>query len=196
MNTKFLDATYIEKVPLTFFSDETGEPFRNCFNCERTLSDKGIFYCIEKAIKRYPAFDSQDTIFEHALCVDCQVRLHQFLSKESRQLISNFIASNVDFAARKKDLMQSQKPDLEQWLSTCIVTGNHVSSESEYQIYCLCHGDSIVFDLMPFMVSGSAINQMQKLLSQQTRDQLDHYMGNFFSLPPELKPLDKPIMFF
>lgn len=186
----------IKKIPNRFYSDGTGEPFSNCINCDRYLLNGGIPYVIEKAIKKYHQFNTEDTIFEHAMCIDCQIKLRETLSEESKKNIDNFIASRVDFEKRRTKLIDTHGPELDEWLKKCIVTGNPVAEESEYQVYCQCDGENLYYAYMPFMLSGRAMEEIQELLSAQTRDEIDRFMGEFFGLPPELRPADHPLVLF
>jgi hypothetical protein len=186
----------ISDIPEIFYSDRTGKPFSHCINCDCFLLDGGIPYVIEKAVKKYTKFNTEDTIFEHAMCINCQRELRKTLSLQSRKRIDDYMTQKVDFEERRKSLQANHGPDPEPWLSKCIVDGSDISEQSEYQVYCQCEGLQTLYAYMPFMISGSAMEEIQNLLSAETRDEIDRFMGEFFGLPPELKPLDQPLLLF
>ena len=67
----------------------------------------------------------------------------------------------------------------------CLITGKPIDELSEYQIYAYCEGGEIVQNVFPYMVSSDAIEQIQELLSPQTRGELDDFIDANFGFPPE-----------
>ncbi len=182
------------EIPDRFFSDATDKLFSHCIQCERDLLASDAEYVIEKAIRHYKSFNTDDTIFEHAMCIDCQVKMRESLSEISKKRIDAFLESRVNLFRRRMQLMDAHGPNTDEWLSQCIVNGVPVDDEEEYQIYCHCKGDKMLFSLMPFMISGTALDEIQELLSPETRDEIDRFMGELFGLPPELQPLLRPVL--
>ena len=72
-----------QPIPSFFHAYDTGAPFRSCQVCERDLMTYTKPYVIEKAIRRYPKFDTEDVIFEYAICMDCAEEQRKQMSKES-----------------------------------------------------------------------------------------------------------------
>jgi hypothetical protein len=186
----------MNQIPRIFHSEATGELFNSCINCDRYLLDGGVPYVIEKAIKRYPDFNTQDTIFEHAMCLRCQMELRKELSRESLARIDKYFITNADPFQRYEKLSREHDRNLDAWLEHCIIKGTTIDEESEYQIYCQCDGKEIVYSLMPFMIGGKALDEIMNLLSSKTLGEIDRLMGELFDLPPELKPVDKPVFVF
>jgi hypothetical protein len=80
----------------------------------------------------------------------------------------------------------------------CVITGIPVAELDEYMIYGHFRGDKMVKSSMPYLLSGSVMDDVSDLLSNQTIDQLDDFMGKYFSGPPELEELwksRKPVFF-
>lgn len=179
------------EIPKPFHSENTGEPFRKCLVCGIDLIENKVEYLIEKAIRRYPSHDVEDVIFEHAICFKCQEDVSVNLSKESTQKINEYFRKNVDFRKRGMDMF-SEEPDAEKWMKNCIVKDKPYKDFSEYQIYAHCEGDEMLFSVFPFMISGEAMEDIQELLSKATKDELDDFMDNYHSVPPEFDSLLKP----
>lgn len=168
----------IPKVFKTFVSEEY---FRNCIVCNKNLLHDGTQYLIEKAIK------NGYVEFEYSVCLDCAAKMRKQLSSESLQRIEKHFNRQVDLDVRRKRLLNDNGTDIDSWLSQCLFTGSPIDTLDEYQIYAHCDGYDLLFTYMPYMISGEALEDMQKLLSKKTKDELDGFVDDFFSLPPEWK---------
>ena len=179
-------------IPEVFFSSETGAPFDTCVDCGRSLLDGDTQYLIEKAVRRFRPYDSQDVVFEYALCLDCYQLVHQSLSQVSRERMDAFFAEHVDVEERAQTLLavRDEEPDIHPWLDRCVVTGTPVRELDEYQLVCHCSGREAVLTHVPCLVSGEAVDEMVALLSNETLDELGRFRDRITDLPPELAPLD------
>ena len=74
----------------------------------------------------------------------------------------------------------------------CVITGEPVDKLDEYMIYGHFRGSKMVKSTMPYLLSGSVMDDVSDLLSNETIDQLDDFMGEYFGGPPELEELWKP----
>ena len=73
-----------------FHSLESGKAFEFCNACGLSLSKEADSYVVGKSYHR------GECVFECALCDDCQERLHDETSEESREAISNFMESRIE----------------------------------------------------------------------------------------------------
>ena len=161
------------EIPKVFYSTETGKPFSHCVSCEKHLLASGEQYVIEKAIRNYQKFKTNDTIFEYAMCVGCYEKIHKSFSVSSKQAVENYFLQNVDFARRRAQLLEQGNRRLDEWLSDCIVKGTPVQDLDEYQILCQCQGDKMLFTYLPFMIGGDATEEIVQLLSNETLGEID-----------------------
>ena len=168
-------------VPKEFWSFAEERPFDACSVCHKGLLEDGSLYLIEKAFKK------REVIFEYAICIECHLKLREDLSRSSLRLIDHYFDEHVDLTKRRRDLLQNYQEDVQPWLSHCVITGQAAEDCDEYQIMTLCDGSDLLFTYIPCLISGTAIEAIQGLLSKQTRDRLDGFVDEFLGLPPEAK---------
>lgn len=185
-------------IPAIFFSDETKQPIMNCLVCGKEVMSSGEPYMIEKVIKNYRGSEVRSTLFEFAICYKCAEATRKSLSKESLQRITHYMLANVNFEKRKSSFYEQESFDTADWISNCIIKGKSRASVGEYHLFAQCSGNQIVFDMMPYMISFEAEDEMHELLSGKTKGEMDDFTRRFFDLPPELKDIfkDKPVMVF
>lgn len=179
------------RIPKPFYSFATGKPFTTCITCEKNLLVSGTQYLIEKAIIKYPQSTATDVVFEYAMCLECTENMRQTLSRTSVARIDQFFAERTDLVSRRQQLLQKKELNLDDWLKTCIVTNKPVEEITEYQIYAHCDGRDMFYGYAPYMLSGDAMDEIQDLLSPETKEVLDDFIDDHFGLPPELKDLIK-----
>ncbi len=187
-----LQSSFSVPIPPVFYSSESHAPIERCIACERFLPEADVAYFVEKAIRHYPEYKSDQVIFEYAICQDCHQAMSATYSKESTEAIQNYFEQNTDFMGRlslMQELAEGGMFEVQDWLSNCIVKGTPRENLREYQIACQCQGDRMVVGGAPFMISNAAMEEMMLLLSNETVDQLNGYMDRFFGLPPELRKL-------
>jgi hypothetical protein len=197
MNFKFSkDQFFHIEIPDIFYSDANKNMFTHCINCNKYLLEDGVQYLIEKAIKRYPKFDSVDTIFEYAICMDCYEEMRKSFSEISLQRIENYFNKNVDWVERRMNLLHQQEPRLKDWLSNCLVKNTPKAELSEYQIACHCDGKDMLFSFLPYLISSDAMDEIANLLSNKTIDAINGFRDRFFKYPPELQDIlsGRPVM--
>ena len=173
---------YIE-VPVQFHSFMEEGPFSKCTLCEEPLLEDGRQYLIHKAFHR------EEVIFEYAMCLPCRAKMQEELSVESIERINNYM-EQFQIEKREEGLMRDHGPDVAEWLSHCLVTGQPIAEADEYHYYAFCDGPDLVFNGLPLALAGSVDEELNELLSKKTRDRLDGFVDEQFGLPPELK---KPI---
>ncbi|MDP5170969.1 MAG: hypothetical protein NWR72_12045 [Bacteroidia bacterium] len=189
-----LDGHRVE-IPELVKDEETGKPFAHCRICELDLQSPPKPYMVEKVIRRNKELGLNEVLFGYAICLDCAGDMRSQISKESMLAIQQFISQRVDFQARIMEVFEQDFPDVDRHLSTCMITGNSIKEEGEYQIAALCEGDSLVLGLWPYVVSSTAIAELSGLLSNETLGHMDDFYGQNFGLPPEWADLfkEKPV---
>ncbi len=184
----YITDEYVE-IPALFRSDATGEPFDHCLVCNRYLLGDNTQYLVEKAFRSYKGFEARDTIFEYALCMPCREQMSEMLSAESKSRIEAYFEEHVDFVARRTQLLSSGQRDVESWLETCLITCHPASELEEFQVFCECAGEHMLFTYLPYMVGGPAMDEIANLLSDKTIDELNGFSDEFLGLPPELEDI-------
>ena len=176
-------------LPDVFKSSLTGKPFELCKICDSYLLKDDIDYLIEKVFV-YSHDSSKTEVFgEYAICISCYEKRYQTMSADSLKHIENYFKANVDFNKRRTRLLNFKKKDLNNWISTCLITNLPVEEGAEYQLVAHCKGESLVLDSAPFIISASAIEELWELLSAETKDILNNEAECLDETPPELKNL-------
>lgn len=172
-------------IPEEFHCFSTGQPFEHCIECEKYLLDEETDYFIEKAVKNYNGYSATDVIFEYAICAQCAEQVRKEISKESMAKIETFFTEHVDIASRME--LINENPDKpEKWIRHCMVSNQPIETMEEYQIFAHCKGKTLNLVLMPYMISGKTLEQIQHLLSPQTRNELNDFMERNLGPSPEL----------
>ncbi len=172
-----------QDIPTEFHSYATGAPFSHCIECDRSLEN--MEYFIEKAIRTYPGYDATDVIFELAICIQCAEAVRKSMSEDSQLKIAEYMQANAD-ASRQIYVINEYPDSPDKWTANCLITGKSKNAVSEYQIYAHCHGDQLIPDIMPYMISGSVLDELSQLLSNKTLGEMDNFMGRHFG-PPSLE---------
>jgi hypothetical protein len=174
-----------EPIPKIFHSFD-GIPFERCIECDSFLLDGHIDYFIEKAMKSYDGFNASDVIFEYAICTPCAMEFHSRMSEESIGNITEFMQSRTRFAERQ-EVIKQHPDDPVSWMNMCMITGEQRINCTEYQVFAHCRGDKLIVPTMPYMISGTALDQMSELLSNKTLDEMDGFIGKHFGPPGEFE---------
>lgn len=163
-------------IPKDFHSFETDEPFRTCSLCDCDLFAEGTNYMIEKAFK------GKETIFEYAMCYDCYLKTYDSLSKKSRKLINNYFDEHLDFEKRGPTLLQKHGRRSRSWLARCMVKDTERWKCKEHQIYGWFIDKDIIYNGMPYMLSGETIEEIMQLLSPETLGELNGLSDKLFGI--------------
>ena len=142
-------------------------------------------YSVEKAIRRHAEFNLEDTITEAAVCMDCMVDMQQYISEESREVLMQYY-QRFNPIERAERLLSIEGYSLENWIQECVFTGKKLEDCNEFQLTAFFSGKQMMLHFAQLMVSDSAGKELAELLSKETRDHLDRFMGEHFGLPPEL----------
>src|SRR5690606_11094620 len=107
-----------------------------------------------------------------AICMECSIKVRDTLSKESMQRIDEFFTNKLDLMSRWNNFAENENYKFNNWVSNCIITGKSVDALEEYQIYAHCEGQYMLFSLMPYIISSEVIEEVHRLLSAHTKEEL------------------------
>ncbi len=169
-------------IPQILYSENTGEPIKRCVKCERNLM-KDTFYIIEKAFRQDLKTKKLEGIFEYALCDECHEKMGKSFSKESLERIKMYFDLYVDMQKRDKELYEKNETiHFEDWIAECIISKKPISELAEFQIAAWCFNDKVIYGGLPMAISFKAADEIQEVLSQQTKDELDDFY-NYINPP-------------
>lgn len=177
------------RIPKIFFSSETGKPFENCMVCNTFLLKDGVSYAVEKVVRQIPSMKIKEVLFEYAICSNCMMTMYNKLSIESRQRIQDYFLQHARPEKRQLDLENGKGSRAQSWVRRCMIKGTLISKAPEYQLTAQFNGRNLQDDHMPFAISLEAIEEINSLLSVETREEMDDFTGKYFSGPPEVAEL-------
>ena len=175
-------------IPREFYSEKTGNKFTNCSICKTNLFENEIEYTIEKAYKNDKYSGKKELIFEYAICDDCQQTISSELSKKSIENIQMYVLLYLEVYGEIEDFENPEdlKNFLQKKLNRCFVYDIHFSELAEYQrIAYFIEDNMILANASPILFGDKAIFEIQELLSQKTREQLEGFKD--IILPPEFR---------
>ncbi len=180
-------------IPEIFHSVQKDAPFANCLACGADLLTSNRYYVIEKV------FRGTEVIIELAMCLNCRSgQSDEGMSEASAAAVEKFLTERVDFQ-RRLELMSTvnDSDSIDPWLERCVLSDNLGQTFREYQLIALCRGPRLQRDFYPALISGPAIEELSDLLSDETREWLDDFVGNNFGLPSEFcqPPSFTPVLF-
>jgi len=174
-------------IPGIFYNSDTKVPMTNCIDCDYNLWQGDRYYMIEKVFKKYQELDSIEVLFEYAICSQCYDKMKDGLSAESMTTLSNYMMNNTDIEGMQRRI-EEHPTDPEKWLSHCMIKGTEINDLNEYQIGACFKGNEMATNFMPpFLIGGEAMEEITNLLSKETKDEMDGFIGDHFGIPPELR---------
>lgn len=171
-----MDSLY-DTIPATFHSFEQEGPFRHCQICRQDLVQERLLYAIEKVYR------GEEVILEHAICVGCMQAMQERYSEDSLAAIEQY-QSQIDLETIREHYLAGNELDAS--LGRCAVKGHSRADLEHYHLYAFCEGDNLFLVQPPFMISGEAVEEMQELLSPETRDEMDRYTRDHLNTFPDL----------
>ena len=108
------------------------------------------------------------------------------MSSESVSNIKSYMQEN--FSQKDWELKTNSGLNL---FEKCAVTGKNVEELSEYNIIGQFFSNKMVLGHFPILLSPTIGEEIQELLSQETKDEFDDFMNTINDVPPELKELFK-----
>lgn len=191
-----MDYNKLPGIPKDFFNSETGKPFSNCLVCACNLMEESQPYAVERAIRHYPEMELKSVVFEYALCAKCIAQMENELSAETKMSIMQYFSQNLNLSSRPQwkpaDDEEEEVPfNISEWIENCSIKGVPRSELYEYTLCARCIGGKIIPEVVPYMISGLAQDDLVDLFSNKSLGFLDDFTDRHFSGPPELKELFK-----
>jgi len=189
-----MDFEQLPEIPKDFYNSETGQPFTHCLVCETDLMQETQPYSVERAIRHYPEMELTNVVFEYALCAKCTSDMENEISSETKMAIMTYFSEQFDYSSRpiwNTEDDEENEFDCSQWIDTCAVKGLPKTELFEYSLYARCIGDRIIPEVVPYMISGPAQDDLIELFSNKSLGFLDGFTDKHFTGPPELKELFK-----
>ncbi|HPR57053.1 MAG TPA: hypothetical protein PK915_01635 [Bacteroidales bacterium] len=180
------------KIPRLFYDSLTNLPFTKCQVCEKDLVATNSEYMIEKVYHRNPVSGKMEIMFEYAICFQCALMFVNSYSAKSKENLQRYFTDHMQHhltSAPHKII--STEEDIYDQLSTCAITGKHVTELDEYQIVGRFKGDLMQTDEIPFMIGSGSMDEVSGLLSNETIDSMDDFTGKYLTGPPELRDFFK-----
>ncbi len=116
-------------------------------------------------------------------------------SDEFDALLDNdiFDAEVLEIIEKELNKLENDKEALyDKWFSHCSIKNTARSDQEEYTIQGMFMGDKMVQNHMyPQMLGTVALEEIQELLSPETKDELNRIKEEFFNIPPEFADLFK-----
>jgi hypothetical protein len=168
-------------IPRIFYSFFHEGMFPECSVCSRPLLNDGTSYFIEKAYRK------SEVIFEYAMCDECRSGMGEEISFESMMNLTEYFMEHGDLMLRRDRLMRNFDNSVKPWLDECLFTGEKRTEIDDYQICAECSGTNLVASFLPFMISGNATEEIQSLISKQTRESFDKFTREVLNPPVALK---------
>lgn len=179
------------QVPSLFKSFLTEKPIENCIMCQKYLLDDGTDYFIEKVFK-----DDYVEV-EYAICMDCAENMKGSMSQQSIENIENYFRSNMQFMQERFMGFQDEGFDPEMMLSKCAISGTNRKDLKEYQIAGFFNGIYLNPATVPFLISSEVAEEINGLLSKETKGEIDGFVNDFIGIPPEWREIlktNRPIL--
>ncbi len=166
------------QIPRKLWSFETDEPFRNCLICSSDLITNPSLYFINKC------FLDSETIFEMALCLNCHQHLRSELSQSSLNRIQNYLE---EYQIEPRLNPNHGENAFEEQISNCLIKRRPSEPGEEIQIIAYCQGPELVRHIPAMMLCWEAVQDMENLLSKETRDVMDGFTETYFGPPSGAK---------
>ena len=178
---KPISITRFLEIPKILHSVEKDMPFQKCIQCGQELLTSNQYYVIEKVVRR------NEVIIELAMCLNCRsAQSDEGMSEASAAVMQQFIQDKINFEQRMRLMSHVNDGDsIDPWLERCILSDQPSQIFSEYQIVGLCKGPFLQRDFYPALISGKAVEELSDLLSKETRDWMDDFVGENFGMPSE-----------
>jgi hypothetical protein len=180
------------EIPVVFYDSITGKPFSVCNICNCDLIKDSWSYVIEKVYRRNMINGKMEVFFEYAICYDCVQKLVERYSKESLQRIQDYFDSHISNSKSYFDQSRvNNEEELMGHLSKCSLSGKPVEELDEYQMAAMFTGNHINLMMPPYIFGGEALDSVSDLLSEKTIGEIDDFIGDYLTGPPEFRDMFK-----
>jgi uncharacterized protein with PIN domain len=175
----------LKEIPQNLRNDD-GNLHSHCRVCNAYLLNENSQYYLEKVVRRVPELETEQVLFEFAVCAHCLGELRKSLSKESKAAMEHFFASKIKetFALRPETNVYTAFDE-----KRCLITGRSAEEFETYQMAAFCQGTKLHPQQPPMLIGDSVIEESSELLSAETRNELNDFLNNNFGWPPEFAKL-------
>ena len=171
-------------IPPSFLDSTEKKPFSHCVECDRELLKSGENYLIQKTYR------GDQVTFEFALCMDCSMRFHEEMSKESREKMTEFFQKEVNMQLRRERYENAETAN--DYLEYCVVCERSKAECPSHSDMTILQGSQLILSEGTMMICSDCEERYNELLSDKTRDFLDNFTDRHFGVPPEFEDLFKP----
>lgn len=199
---------FFSAVPKLFWSEYSGEPFCRCIACKVPLLESNMHVVKKKIV-------GNEAVLEMALCNRCQQQQMEEMSEETRKNLTAFMSEQFQKMTAKQLAGDDDGPRvievvevtderegqdlLKRCTDQCIVCGIDRDSCHRYSLAGVCQDSQLVVQVTPLgqtpmMVCEKCEEQMNELISQETRDSWDRFVEEHLDGPPGVE-LDSPTTF-
>jgi len=168
-------------IPRIFYSFFHEGMFPECTVCSKKLLNGKTSYFIEKA------YQKGEVVFEYAMCEECRDEMSTEISSESLMNLADYFMKNGNLIERRATLLQNFDNTAKPWLEKCLFTEKKRSECESYQICAECEGRNLTLSFLPFMISETATEEIQSLISKQTRESFNRFTRDVLNPPVDLK---------
>lgn len=159
---------------------------KKCVLCEANLEGLNEPYLVEAAYGKN-IYGEKGEVYSYALCFTCAHSMNKYVSEESRIYLENW---NRELLQKVKDhpeldLIEGKK---------CVVRGTEIGDCEEYVIAKTFFNKEPMQGAPVLMISSAAMEEMQKNLSQQTKEFFEGFLDTYVDLPPDFKIKPVPII--
>lgn len=175
----------LHTLPARFHSVETGAPFTHCHDCKQSLEACEDGFVVQKAYAR------GEVILELALCNDCNDKLQNSYSTESRDRIWNFYLDHADLPGRLRKFSAIPVGDEGPWIDHCMTCSTARASLDEYVVAAQVFEGDLVYGETPMMICSGCMDKIVEMLSEESRESYDRWMDRVSPAAPELEG-DRP----
>jgi len=180
-DTSYENSSFSVPIPRIFYSSFNNAPFCECSICKSNLLKEDSHYFIEKI------FQDNKVVFEYALCEICRDSMGGEISFDSMMNLTEYFMTHGNLAERNQELMQSFDNSIKLWINKCVFTDLKREECSSYQICADCCGKNLIVSHLPLMVSSKATEEINSILSKETKENFDRFKNEVLNPPVNLK---------
>ncbi|MEM8952560.1 MAG: hypothetical protein AAGD22_00270 [Verrucomicrobiota bacterium] len=159
----------IGPIPPELYSEYEERPFKSCTRCGESLADFEEGYRVSKVHR------AGEVLFEYALCGPCFLNIYEESSDKTKVALYQYQRERL-----RHDVISGEQCAL------CGQPKNEIEN-AEYALVGACHGENLL-DIN--LVCGACIEEMNQLVSKQTRDVWDRFVqDNFPGVPADFEPV-------
>ena len=123
------------------------------------------------------------------MCADCRDKMSGEISFDSMMTLGEYFISNVNINERQEELMNSFDNSIKDWVAKCLFTQQLRCECESYQLCGECDGKNLIVSFSPFMISSSAAEEIQQLISKETRESFDKFTREVLNPPMDFKDI-------